>query len=458
MKVIICGAGQVGYGIAERLSAEGNDVSVIDISGELVQRVNDNLEARGILGHGSHPEVLATAGAGDADMIIAVTLHDEINMVACQIAHSLFNIPTKIARVRAQSYLDPQWSHMFARENMAIDVTISPELEVGEVVLRRLNLPGAFETMSFADGQVAGVGVRCEEGCPIVDTPLKQLSELFPDLPVAIVAIVREGRIFVPHRDDQLLVGDDAFFVAPHDQVGRTLKIFGHDEQQSRRVVIAGGGNIGLYVAREIEKRYPHIQTRVIDFNRQRAAEIAAMLPRTVVLHGSSLSESLLREADITRTDTIVAVTNDDQVNILTCVLARQLGCLRNLCLINSPSYSTVVRSLGIGAQVNPRTITISRILQHVRRGRIRGVFSISNGQAELIEAEAFETAPIVGRPLRELRLKEGVRFGAILRDGKIITPTGSTELQAKDRAIVFATSEHVRDVERMFSVSLEYF
>ncbi|MEZ5774389.1 MAG: Trk system potassium transporter TrkA [Hyphomicrobiaceae bacterium] len=458
MKVIICGAGQVGYGIAERLAAEGNDVSVIDTSPELVQRVNDMLDARGVLGHGSHPDTLVEAGARDADMLIAATLHDEVNMVACQIAHSLFDIPTKIARVRAQSYLKDEWRQLFAQEHMAIDVVISPEVEVGEMVLRRLNLPGAFETMSFGDGRISAVGVHCEDNCPIVDTPLRQLSELFPDLPVVIVAIVRNGRLLVPHGDDALKVGDDAYFVAPNEQVTRTLKICGHEEQHSRRVIIASGGNIGYYVANEIEKRLPQVRTKLVELNRQRATEVAGLLPQTVVLHGSALNEDLLREADIQRADTMVALTNDDQVNILTCVLARQLGCPRNLCLINNPAYATVVRSLGIGAQINPRTVTVSRVLQHVRRGRIRGVFSIHNGDAELIETEALETAPIVGRPMRDLNLPDGIRFGAILREGKVIIPTGSTELEAKDRAVVFATAEHVRDVEQMFRVSLEYF
>ncbi|MEE9588643.1 MAG: Trk system potassium transporter TrkA [Hyphomicrobiaceae bacterium] len=458
MKVIICGAGQVGTGIAERLAAEGNDVSIIDTSPELIQRVNDILDARGFLGHGSHPDVLAEAGAKDADMIIAVTLHDEVNMVACQVAHSLFDIPMKIARIRAQSYLQQSWSNLFSREHLPIDVIISPEREVGEMVLRRLNEPGAFETISFGEGLISVVGVSCDENCPIVDTPLKQLTELFPDLPATIVAVVRDDRLFVPHSDDQLIVGDDAYFVAQTDQVPRTLKIFGHEEQRARRVVIAGGGNIGFYVAEQLEQRYPQVRAKIIEHDRKRAVNIAERLSRTIVLHGDSLNEELLREADVGHADTILSLTNNDQVNILTCVLARQLGCARSMCLINSLGYTNIIRSLGIDAHVNPRATTVSRVLQHVRRGRIRAVHSVQNGAAEVIEAEALDTAPIVGKPLRSLSLPDGLRFGAIIRNGEVIMPSGETEIKSKDRAVLFAMAEHVREVEQMFRVSFEYF
>lgn len=458
MKVLICGAGQVGFGIAERLAAEDNDVSVIDNSPELVQRISDVLDVRGFIGHGSHPDVLDQAGAGEADMIIAVTLHDEVNMVACQVAHSVFNIPTKIARVRAQSYLEPHWRHLFSRDHMPIDVIISPELEVGDMVLRRLGLPGAFETVSFGDGAVTVAGVVCEEDCPVVDTPLTQLTELFPDLPAVVVAVHREGRLFVPHGADQLLAGDEAYFIVRADQVERTLKIFGHDEKQASRVVIAGGGNIGLYVAKKLEETQSRTRLKLIEFDRIKAVEIAEELSRSVVLHGSALEEDVLREADIANADTMVALTNDDQVNILSCIMAKRLGCERGLCLLNNAGYSSIVRSLGIDADVNPRAITVSRVLQHVRRGRIRGVHSIQNGAGEVIEAEALETSPLVGTPLRELELPDGLRIGIILRGEEVIIPDGSTKILAQDRVIMFAVADAVREVEHMFRVSLEFF
>lgn len=458
MKVIICGAGQVGTGIAERLSAEGNDVALVDSSAALVQRANDQLEVRAIQGNAAHPGVLAQAGAAEADMLIAVTLHDEVNMIACQVAHTLFDIPTKIARIREQSYLEPEWVKLFARENMAIDYVISPEIEVGNAVLRRLEQPGAFESVHFADGLVTLLGISCGPECPVLDTPLTQLTGLFPDLPAITVALVRKGRLFIPRGKDQILQGDDAYVITPREQVSRTLQIFGHEETQGRRVVIAGGGNIGFYVARKIEENQPDVRVKLIEISRARAVEISEKLQRTVVLHGSSLSEDVLREAEVAAADTIVAVTNDEQANLLTCALAKEIGCQSSLCLINSPNYAGMVRSLGIDALINPRSITSSSVLQHVRRGRIRGVHSILNGPGEVIEAEVLDTAPVIGHPLKELLKTDGLRFGAVLRGGKIVMPNGALELEAKDRVVLFVRGDAVKEVEQLFRVAPDYF
>ena len=458
MKVLICGAGQVGFGIAERLSAENNDVSVIDSEPELVQRVSDILDVRGFIGHGSHPDVLAEAGAQDADMLIAVTLYDEVNMVACQIAHSLFEIPTKIARIRSQSYLDTKWSDLFLRKNMPIDVIISPENEISEMVLKRLSLPGAFETASFGDGKVSAVGITCNDDCPIIDTPLKQLTELFPDLSAVVVAILRDGEIFVPKGDDQIESGDDVYVIVAQDQVNRTLKIFGHDEKEARRIIIAGGGNTGLYVAKKLEEIHSNIRVKIIESDPEQAVKIAEHLKQAIVLNGSALEEEILKEADISRADTLIALTNDDKVNILSSVLAKRLGCERNLCLINTSGYMTISRSLGVDTHVNPKSITISHILQHVRRGSIRAVHSVSNGAGEIIEAEALETSPMVGVQLKDLKLPSGVRIGAIIRKEDVIVPNGLIQIQPKDRVVLFATTEYVRQVEQKFRVSLDYF
>lgn len=458
MKVVISGAGQVGFGIAEKLAAEGNDVSIIDSSPRLIQSITESLDVRGFVGHGAHPDVLAQAGIEQADMLIAVTLHDEVNMVACQVAHSLFSVPTKVARVRAQSYLAPHWRDLFSRDHLPIDVIISPEVEVGEMVLRRLALPGAFDTVTFADGKVVVAGVYCDENCPIVDTPLHQLTDLFPDLKAVVIGLQRGERFIVPTSQDQMVVGDIAYFAADRDQVRRTLGIFGHEEEAATRVVVVGGGNIGFYVAREIEARQRSTRVKVIESSRDRAVAIADELKRTVVLHGSALDEDLLREADVADADTIVAVTNSDEVNILTCVMSQRLGASRSLCLINNRGYPDLTRSLGISAYVNPRQITVSKILQHVRRGRIRAVHSVQNGAAEIIEAEALETSPLIAKPLRELDLFDGIRLGAIYRGGKVITPRGDTQIQPHDRIVMCARADQVRRVEQMFRVSLEFF
>ena len=458
MRVVICGAGQVGYGIAERLAAEQNDVSVIDTSPKLIQALRDTLDVRGFVGHGAHPDALAQAGIEQADMLIAVTLYDEVNMIACQVAHSLFNVPTKIARIRAQSYLKPHWSDLFSSNHLPIDVVISPEVEVGEMVLRRLQLPGAVDSVLFADGDVVVVGIECRDDCPVVDTPLSQLTELFPDLQAVVVGIVREGKLFVPHSVDSMLVGDLVYVVSQKDQVRRALGIFGHDEQEAHRVVIAGGGNIGLYVANALEVGGSKAKIKIIESKRERAVAIADLLKRTVVLNGDALDQDILLEADVQEADTLVSLTNDDEVNILGCVMAKRLGCRRTMALINNRSYPSFTRTLGIDATVNPRSVTVSKILQHVRRGRIRGVHTIENGLAEVIEAEALETSPLVGKPLREVDLAGGIRIGAIYRDGEVVVPDGDTQIAANDRVIIFATPEHVRQVEQMFRVSLDFF
>ncbi|RCW24892.1 trk system potassium uptake protein TrkA [Ciceribacter lividus] len=458
MKVIICGAGQVGYGIAERLSQEDNDVSVIDTSASLVGHITETLDVRGYVGHGAHPDVLAKAGADQADMIIAVTLYDEINMVACQVAHSLFNVPTKIARIRSQSYLRPEYSDLFSRDNMPIDVTISPEVEVGKMVLRRISFPGANDIARFADDHIAMVAIECMEDCPVVNTPLHQLSQLFPDLMATVTAIYRNGRLHAVHSTDQLLVGDLAYVICQRDHIRRTLGLFGHEEQEAGRIVIAGGGNIGYFVARTIDEMQPRMKVKIIEGDRERAVSVSDQLRHAIVLHGSALDQNVLMQADIQDADLMVALTNSDQTNVLSAAMAKRLGCKSGMILINDPSYQDLTTSIGIDAYINPRAVTISRVLQHVRKGRIRSVYAVQKGAAEVIEAEALETSPLVGRPFRDLELPEGMRIGAIYRDGAVLRPDGSTRIKTKDRVVLFVTAAAIRDVEQMFRVSIQYF
>ena len=448
----------MGYGIAERLSSENNDVSVIDSSPELVQIIQDRLEVRGYVGHGSHPDVLARAGADQADMIIAVTLYDEVNMVACQVAHSLFNVPTKIARIRAQSYRQSHWQNLFTREHMPIDVIISPEIEVGDMILRRVALPGARDVVSFVDERVAMLAIECDADSPLVDTPLNQLSELFPDLKAVVSGIWRNGKMITPKSKDQIINGDLVYVIVEREQIRRTLSIFGKERPEASRIVIAGGGNIGVYLSKRIEEQLPGARVKVIENSRETAIKMADELQHSVVLHGNALDEQLLKEAGAADADLMVAITNDDQVNILSSVLAKKMGCRSNLALLNNAGYHGFTRSLGIDDFINPRSVTISRVLQHVRRGRIRGVYSVQNGAAEVLEAEALDTSPLVGKPLRELELPNGIRIGAIFSEGEVVRPTGSSIIKPKDKIVILALSERVHQVEQMFRVSLEFF
>ena len=458
MKVIVCGAGQVGSSIARYLASEGNDVTIIDQSPDLIRRISDTVDVKGVVGNASHPDVLERGGAEDANMIIAVTYADEVNMVACQVAHSLFDVPTKIARIRQQSYLQPIWADLFLPDHMPIDVIISPEIEVARSVTRRLRVPGAFEMIPLVGDKVRLLGVRCEEDCPLVHTPLRQLTQLFPDLNIVITGLTRDSRPIVPTADDRMLPGDEVYFVVDTEQVSRAMAAFGHEEPEARRLLICGGGNVGLFLAEEIEREFSWVNTKIIETNEQRAGMVASRLNHTLVIKGDVLDPDLLEEAGVAETNTVVAVTNDDETNILASLLAKRYGCQRAITLINKGSYESLIPSLGIDVVVSPRNITVSTILQHVRRGRIHSVHTLREGFGELIEAEALATSPLVGKPLKEVKFPPGVLIGALVRDDKVISPRGSTVIEAKDRVVLFSSSEAIRKVEKMFSVSLEYF
>jgi trk system potassium uptake protein len=455
MRVIICGAGQVGYGIAERLSLEGNEVTVIDNNPVLVQRVRDTLDARGLHGHGSHPDVLAQAGARDADMLIAVTQVDEVNMTACQVGHSIFEVPTRIARIRSQSYLHPEWSNLFSRDHLPIDVIISPEVEVGDLILQRMAYPGANEIITFEDNRVVVMEVDVREDCAGIDTPLRHLTDLFPNLQATVMGVRRGGEMRVIHSHEHMIAGDQAIVAVARDQVSRVLGLFGRDEAPPSRVIIAGAGNVGRYVASQLEKQGDGVTVRLIESNRDNAQRAAEQLKRSIVVFGDALQEDLMNEVDIRDAHMYLGLTNDDETNILSSVLASELGCRANIALVNQRQYPRFAHRLGVDAFINPRAITVSRILRHVRRGRIRGVYTLANSAAELLEAEALETSTLVGAPLRDFKFPPGVRIGAIIRGNEVIMPGGDVRVEAGDFVIVFALAANVR---QMFRVSIDFF
>ena len=458
MKVIVCGAGQVGFNITRYLAQEDNDITVVDQSPELIRKISDTLDVKAITGFASHPEILARAGAADADLLIAVTQADEVNMVACQVAHSLFDVTTKIARIRQQGYLNPMWANLYSRDHMPIDVVISPEREVAEAIGRRLEVPGAFDMIPLVGGRVKLIGVRCEEDCPIVNTPLRQLTQLFPDLNVVIIGLVRDNEARIPSAGDEMLPGDEVYFVAESDHVPRAMAAFGHEEAAARRLVIFGGGNIGQFLAQAIEENNPSVNLKVIEADKVRAEAAARTLKRSVVLEGDVLEAEILEEANVATAEAVVAVTNDDETNILASLLAKRLGSGRAITLVNSGAYAPLISSLGVDVAVSPRNITVSTILQHVRRGRIHSVNTLRDGFGELIEAEAMDTSGLIGKPLKEAELPDDVILGSVVREDEVILPRGSTVVEVGDRIVLFARSEAVKEVEKMFSVRLEFF
>ncbi|MDE9448932.1 Trk system potassium transporter TrkA [Aliiroseovarius sp. Z3] len=458
MKVIICGAGQVGWQIARHLSSEKNDVTVVDNNAELVARATDTLDVQGVTGHASYPDVLERAGARDADMIIAATHSDEVNMVTCQIAHSVFAIPRKIARLRAQSYLDAIYADMYRRDHLPIDVVISPEREVAQAVLKRLQAPSAFDIESFMDARVQLLGIQITEDCPVLNTPLRQLTDLFSTLSAVVVGIRRDGSLFAPEAGDQLFGGDQIYVFTRTEDVNRTLEVFGKSVKRQERVVILGGGNVGLAVARELENRTDRIRAKVVELNRTVAEHAADALERTVVLHGDAMNIELMKEAGVPRADAILSVTDDDRVNLLAAVRAKTAGCAMSICLINDPSLVNLMEPLKIDAYINPRTQTVSSILRHIRRGKVREVYSLGDAEAEVIEAQVLSTSPIAGKSVRDIDFPEGVLVGAILKGDEVVKPTAKTRVDEGDVVALFSMAADVPEVERLLQVTIDFF
>ncbi|WP_068110253.1 Trk system potassium transporter TrkA [Tropicimonas marinistellae] len=458
MKVIICGAGQVGWQIARHLASEQNDVTVVDNNADLVRRATDTLDVAGIAGFASYPDVLDRAGARDADMVIAATHSDEVNMVTCQVAHSVFGVTRKIARLRAQSYLEAIYRDLYKRDHMPIDVVISPEREVAEAALQRIAAPATFDTESFLDDQVQLLGIHLDPDCPVLNTPLRQLTDLFSTLRAMVVGVRREGTLFAPEPGDQLFVEDQVYLAAHREDVKRTLEIFGKPTRRQERVVIVGAGNVGLAVAKALEKSETRIRARVIERDRARAEHAADALERTIVLNGDGMDSEVLAEASVGRADAVVCVTDDDKVNLLAAVRAKTAGCKMAIALVNDPTLVTLMEPLGIDAYVNPRATTVSSILRHIRHGRVRGVYSIGDAEAEVIEAQVLSTSPISGKSLREVDFPEGALLGAIKRDDEILMPDGSTRILEGDIVMIFAMADDVPEVERLLQVSIDFF
>jgi trk system potassium uptake protein len=460
MKIIICGAGQVGGQIARHLAREeiANQVTVVDKDAGLIRRLTDAYDVSGIAGFASHPDVLETAGARDADMIIAATQSDEVNMVICQVAHSIFSVPRKIARLRAPAYLNAIYSDLYRRDHLPIDVVISPEYAVAEAVMQRLAAPAAFDIEGFLDNRAQLVGITLDGACAALRTPLRQLSELFSTLRAVVVAIRRGERLFVPEPTDQLFAEDQIYLVTATEDMARAMEVFGKLHREVERVLIVGAGNIGLHVAQTLEADSRRIRLKLIERSRDRAEVAADALKRTVVLNGDGLDVDLLDEANITAMDAVLALTDDDKTNILACVRAKTEGAKLVVALVNDPSLISLIAPMGIDAYVNPRSTTVSSILRYVRHGRIRAVYSIGDGEAEVMEAQVLGTSALAGRLVRDSEMPQAAIIGLIQKGDKLVVPRGDTRLAEGDVLTIFAMREAVADVERLFQVGLDFF
>lgn len=458
MRIIICGAGQVGYSIADYLSREGHDITVIERDVRVIGDVAAELDVATVQGHASNPNILSQAGAAEADLIIAVTNSDEVNMVVCEVAHALFNVPKKIARIRSQAYLAPEWANLFTRSHVPVDVVISPEMAVARAIYQRLRVPGTTNVVTLADGAVHMVGVLCGPHAPAVNAPLERLGGIFPDLSIEVAAILRGPDVIMPSPKEKILQGDEVYFFVDTPHLQKALAAFGHREVEARHIAIVGGGRIGLHLARLVQEENPRVRLKIIEVREERAKFLGEKLPGAVILHGNALDHEILQEANIEQTETLVAVTNDDEGNILGSLLAKRYGCERVIALVNNPGYSPLLGSMGIDVAVSPRASTVSSIMQHVRKGKIKALHTLKDGFAEVIEAEVADASDLVNVTLADLKLPQGVVLGAIVRDAHVLFPTPDLEIHARDHVIMLARSGMGRAVERMFMVHVDLF
>lgn len=456
MKIIILGAGQVGSSVAHNLASEYNDITVVDGNPQVLQDLQDRLDIRTIVGHGAHPDVLSRAGAEDADMIIAVTNSDETNMVACQVAYTLFHTPTKIARVRAAEYLSKP--RLFNQDALPIDVLISPEQLVTDYVERLIDHPGALQVLDFAGGKVQLVALRAYYDGPLVGQELRTLREHMPKVEARVAAIFRRGKPILPEGDTVIEVDDEVFFLAARGNIRAVMRELRREDKPIKRVILAGGGNIGMRVAQALEGRY---QVKIIDRNVERTRMLSEQLEKTIVLLGDAADEELLLEENIENTDVFCALTNDEEANILSAMLAKRLGARKVMSLINRASYVDLVHSDAIDIALSPQQATIGSLLTHVRRGDVVAVHSLRRGAAEAIEAVAHgdqSNSKVVGRALQDIKLPPGTTIGAIVRGDKVIIAHHDTVIESGDHVILFLVDKRrIVDVERLFQVGITF-
>ncbi|MBJ6608763.1 MAG: Trk system potassium transporter TrkA [Candidatus Thiothrix moscowensis] len=457
MKILILGAGQVGHSVAESLANESNDITIVDTNAVALRDLREKLDVRVEVGQASYPRVLERAGIEDADMLIAVTNSDEINMVACQVAHTLYRTPTKIARIRSSHYLDRK--ELFNADAVPIDVLISPEQLVTEYIFRLISHPGASQVLNFANGRVQMVGVKALQGSPLVGYPLLALKDHIPGIKARVAAIFRRGKPIIPKLETVVEADDEIFFIASPKHIRAIISELRKLDKPYKRIILAGGGNIGNRLARLLEdSRY---QVKVIEMNGERAAKLAERLDKTIVLEGDAADETLLSEENIENTDVFIATTNDDEANILSSMLAKRLGAKRVMCLINRPSYVDLVES-SIDIAISPQQVTIGALLTHVRRGDMVAVHALRRGSAEALEVIVhgdYKTSRVVGRRLDELGLPPGTTICALVRGEEVLMAMDDIIINADDHIIIFVTDKrYVPAVEKLFQVGIHFF
>ena len=461
MNIIICGAGRVGFTIAKILSEQGHSITVIDQSSEDIKKIDDSLDVKAIVGKATYPSILEKANASEADMIIAVTRNDEINMLICQIAFSIFNIPKKIARIRSQDYLNPKFTRVYSKENLPIDVIISPEIEIAKSLQRKLEAPGALDNVPFANNKIRLIEILINKECPLIDIKLIELTKKFPKLDANILGAIRNDKFVILKKNDVILENDKAYVVINSSQMKDTLNAFGHNEKISNKILIIGGGNIGFNLAKNLEESFDSARVKIIEKNKERAELIASELNNTIVINGDALDEEVLLEANLDEVETVLALTNDDEDNLMVSVLVEkftkdksELNNKRTMALINKPNYSLLQSSLKIDDFIDPRLNTVSSILKHIHKGTIANAYSMLSGEYEIIEAEIIETSELINKELKNSNLPDEIRIGAILRGNEVIIPRANFVFKKEDIVVFLAKKDFLNVVENMFRIS----
>ena len=461
MNIIICGAGRVGFTIAKILSEQGHSITVIDQSSEDIQKIDETLDVKSIVGKATYPSILEKANASEADMIIAVTRNDEINMLICQIAFSIFNVQKKIARIRSQDYLNPKFTKVYNKENLPIDVIISPEIEIAKSLQRKLEAPGALDNVPFADNKIRLLEILINEKCPLINIKLNALTKKFPKLDANIMGVVREDKFIMLKKTDEIIQGDKAYVVINASQMKETLLAFGHNEKISNKILIIGGGNIGFNLAKNLEDSFDSARVKIIEKNKERAEFIASELNNTIVIHGDALDEEVLMEANLDEVQTVLALTNDDEDNLMVSVLVEKftkdksdVNEKRTMALINKPNYALLQSSLKIDDFIDPRMNTVSSILKHVHKGTVENAYSILNGEYEVIEAEIIESSELINKELKNSNLPDEIRIAAALRGKDVIIPRSDFIFKKEDKIVLLAKKDFLHVVENMFRIS----
>ncbi len=461
MNIIICGAGRVGFTIAKLLSEQGHSITVIDQSSEDIQKINDSLDVKAIVGKATYPSILEKANASETDMIIAVTRNDEINMLICQIAFSIFNIQKKIARIRSQDYLNPKFTRVYSKENLPIDVIISPEIEIAKSIQRKLEAPGALDSVPFANNKIRLLEILIKENCESINIKFNELTKKYPNLKANVIGINRDDKFFIPKKTDSVEKNDKIYVIINSSQMAETLKAFGHEEKISKKILIIGGGNIGFNLAKNIEDTLETVRVKIVEKNKDRAEYLAKELNDTIVINGNGLDEEVLTEANLDESETVLALTNDDEDNLMVSVLVekfakdqKEIDDKRTMALINKPNYSLLQSSLKIDDLIDPRMNTVSSILKHIHKGTIENAYTISNGEYEVIEAEIIETSELINKELKNSNLPEEIRIGAVLRDEKVIIPRSDFVFKKDDQVVFIAKKDSISYVENIFRLS----